>query len=824
VLAVAGADASSNALASAEMYDLASGTWAAAGTLCTARAAHTATHLTNGQVLVIGGYTNSSGGNFATASAELYNPASGTWASTAPLSGARQSHTATLLPNGKVLVTGGFLFDGTTNVYIASAELYDAVAGVWTNVGAMNTARAFHTATLLTNSHVLVATGWSPCGSCIFWPESYDPSTGTWTSLPMTGAPAGSSKYSHPATLLPDGEVLISGLGLECETYNNPGAGQWTGSSHSVPNQFSPTATLLADNRVLVAGGDDGNGNVLANAWTYDPTSTSRGWLSTGSTIYSYKPAAATLLPSGSVLVSGGPGGSPYSAPGNAELYDRWSQQQWTITGSMNSNRTAHTMTLLANGKVLAAGGFWSAYMQPTIYFASCELYDSASGRWTLSGNMNCGRSWHTATLLPNGTVVVAGGRGGTNGAILSTTEIYDPPTGQWKIGAAMSVPRVGHTATLLPDRRILVAGGTTNGALLGFGSLGGASSSAELYDLATGCWRATSPMNNARESHTATLLPNGAVLVAGGYAGVFLYGSNYLRSAELYNPITETWTLVGSLVTARANHSATLLGTGRILIAGGYNPDSNPGSSNHDLSSAEVFDPITRAWSRTYGFQIARAWHSAVLLASGEVLAVGGSPTAELYAFGDHFIYYYQRPQITTITSPLAIGTPLSLTGSGFRGYAEGSSGNTQDSAADYPVLQLRSIESGQTAFVPTTNWSANSFTSLPVTGIPPGYALATVFVNGAPGTSAVVNISIPVATPSTLTGPAVASNGVFGFFFTNSPGALFGALVSTSLALPLSNWTALGRVTETSPGRFQFTDPQVADGRARFYRLRSL
>ena len=126
--------------------------------------------------------------------------------------------------------------------------------------------------------------------------------------------------------------------------------------------------------------------------------------------------------------------------------------------------------------------------------------------------------------------------------------------------------------------------------------------------------------------------------------------------------------------------------------------------------------------------------------------------------------------------------------------------------------MVQLRSVESGQTLFLLSTNWSTNSFTSAPVSGFPPGHALVTVFVN----------VSVPVPTTTTLTGAKRLTNGWFQFAFTNSPGAIFGVLATTNVALPSSNWTLLGGVTELSPGQFQFTDPQATNLNQRFYQLR--
>jgi hypothetical protein len=217
------------------------------------------------------------------------------------------------------------------------------------------------------------------------------------------------------------------------------------------------------------------------------------------------------------------------------------------------------------------------------------------------------------------------------------------------------------------------------------------------------------------------------------------------------------------------------------------------------------------------------RYYHTATLLSDGRGLITGGDgvgqlSSAELYDVGLGSTNSWQ-PQIASLTSPLNLGGNLVITGVQFRGISGGSSGNSQDSSADYPLVQLRRLDNEQTVFLLTTNWSTNSFTSLPVWNFPAGYALATVFVNGIQSTSSVVNISVPVPTAATLTGPQKLTNG-FRFVFTNSVGALFGMLTTTNLALPLTNWTALGGATEISPGQFQFTDPQATNDGQRFYR----
>ena len=288
-------------------------------------------------------------------------------------------------------------------------------------------------------------------------------------------------------------------------------------------------------------------------------------------------------------------------------------------TGSMITGRYGATATALPDGRVLIAGGY--NFGSDSEILASAELYDPKAGTFSPTGSMTTGRAGHTATLLSDGRILVAGGRAAGSGIYnsLTSAELYDPATGSFSPTGSMSVARFQHTATLLKDGRVLVAGGLeTNGVAV---------DSATLYDPKTDSFSPTGSMSIGREEHTATLLTDGRVLVAGGSDG-----SKSLVSAELYEPATDSFSPTGSMAIGREEHTATLLTDGRVLVAGGSS--NAPGA----LASAELYDPKTGSFSPTGSMSIGRYWHTATLLTDGRVLVAGGNDgskslaSAELY------------------------------------------------------------------------------------------------------------------------------------------------------------------------------------------------
>jgi hypothetical protein len=286
---------------------------------------------------------------------------------------------------------------------------------------------------------------------------------------------------------------------------------------------------------------------------------------------------------------------------------------------SMHIARASHSATLLPNGKILIAGGFSGSGGESNPY-PSAELFDPKSSTFESIANMSIGRSGHTATLLKNGKVLIVGGWTG-HYSIRNSAELYDPAANTFRPTGNLVVERAGSTATLLADGRVLITGGEDRQQ--------NALASAEIYDPATGKFSLTGSMSEPRGQHTATLLQNGKVLIAGGGSGHYPSQTVY-RSAELFDPVTGQFSSAGQMLTARHKHAAVLLRSGKVLILGG--------SDNRDwrgeYSSAEIYDPASGTFSVTDPMHTARFKipYAAALLPNGRVLVAGGGSFAELF------------------------------------------------------------------------------------------------------------------------------------------------------------------------------------------------
>jgi hypothetical protein len=357
-------------------------------------------------------------------------------------------------------------------------------------------------------------------------------------------------------------------------------------------------------------------------------------------------------------------------------------------------------------------------------------------------------RSDHTATLMADGRVLVAGGYNATDGC-LASAEIFDPETGSWTSTGSMTTARANHQATMIPSSLNLVV------VMAGEDCAGGQLRSVETYNPRTQKWFPSHPLVRARAGHSVTLLPSGNLLVAGGYNDE----DGILDSLEEYDPLLDEAHEVGNLGTERHGHGASLL-NGLVLFVGG---ESNSGAT----TKVEWFDPPS---GRTGGLVDTLMGHleaSLRRLFDGRHLVIGrsgfdsspeifdpfgsgGAMDAREAAAGSR-IASEGKPVLEAVTDPLILGSSLQITGTGFLGLSEGSGGRAMDSGTNYPLIQLRRLENEQVLMLPVDTaigFSDTSFASVPVTDFPVGFAFVTAFVNGVASESRIIQVIEPPVT----------------------------------------------------------------------------
>jgi hypothetical protein len=326
----------------------------------------------------------------------------GTFTATGNMTSRRLGHTATLLADGRVLIAGGAMIVGMGGnlMPLASAELYDPSTGVFTPTGDMTTPRGGHVGTLLPDGRALIIGGGPGA-------EFYDPSTGTFTGTTSPG--------SGMAVLPKNGNVLML-EGRSARLYD-PVTDTATRTGDRTM-EFSDTATLLSNGQVLIYTGAPEVGPFSAEL--FDPSTGT--FTQTGTSTINHTAPTATLLPNGKVLLAGGDWGDGDGGSYVAELYDP-ATGAFAATGNLIVGREQNSATLLADGTVLFAGGH-------AVLSASAEVYNSVTGTFAATGNMITGRELHTATLLKDGRVLITGGddeRYWVPDTILASAELYRP-------------------------------------------------------------------------------------------------------------------------------------------------------------------------------------------------------------------------------------------------------------------------------------------------------------------------------------------------------------------------------------------------------------
>ncbi|MCY4529522.1 MAG: hypothetical protein OXD46_10905 [Chloroflexi bacterium] len=285
--------------------------------------------------------------------------------------------------------------------------------------------------------------------------------------------------------------------------------------------------------------------------------------------------------------------------------------------GTMHYSRVDHSATLLRDGRVLVAGGMDNAFTP----LRTAELFNPETNRWEEAAEMRESRTEHSATLLRDGRVMVTGGLN-EKLEIVGTTEIFDPDTGKWSQHEGMRTVRRGHFTLPLNDGRVLVVGGVGQ-TLGGLGILAnisavGALLSTEIYDPQTDLWSRASDMREGHSGGLAVVLKDGRVLVAGGYNQ-----AESLASSEVFDPKVDEWIRTASMARKTFANTATVLSDGSVLFTGGFGMSRSKGGIT---PGSEVFDPQTNEWRKAPDTVHGRMRHTITLLPDGRVVTIGGS------------------------------------------------------------------------------------------------------------------------------------------------------------------------------------------------------
>ncbi|MFA6091712.1 MAG: kelch repeat-containing protein [Elusimicrobiota bacterium] len=481
----------------------------------------------------------------------------------------------------------------------------------------------------------------------MFQDESkYSPSANTWVNTEKMGFPFTNS----PAGVVPNGDTFLFG-GFNCDD--------------------STTTFTVLDSR---------------DPFGFIPhPDENPSWKSLSSMSKARSHFTSSVLPDGKTVVAGGTDG--VFALNDTEIFDP-KTHDWSTARPMRVARNLHSTTLLPDGTLLTAGG--SVVNSSTGATKAAEIFYPDSNSWALTSPMISSRNYHTAVLLPDGNVLVAGGYD-AGGNFLSSAEIYISTAHLWRSIAPMGTARAQHTMTLLHTNKVLVAGGVNNSVL----------DDVEIYDPGAGAWAPAAAMNLGRYAHSATLLRDGRVLAAGGSDG---FGET--NDAEIYDPETNAWTDTAntgnSMCTGRLRHSAMLLPDGKVMIVGGVK------ASGEAVKATEQFDVDISSWEGQGDLNKARFYHSSVLLHDGNLMTVGGFDGASRLAQTEYRYYASEvdaatpspgerRPLIVSVDTPtFNRGSFITLHGKNFKGVTEASGGRGGANASYHnPRVYMQRVDS---------------------------------------------------------------------------------------------------------------------------------
>jgi N-acetylneuraminic acid mutarotase len=611
-----------------EIYNVNTGTWSNHGTIPSNQG--------NGDVH-LARFNDGSGRIMAHSNGtpQVYDPVADSWSSTSGFNtfsaGNNGTELVTLL-DGTILAVGG-----QTNSFGTpkQAQLYDPITNTWSlTTGFQVGQRYLHAATVMQDGRVLITGGLkgnSPNQNQRYaYGEIYDPATQTFTQTPIT---AGGNRFYHASMLLPDGRVWIFGgqeESVESEIYD-PISNTFTAEvvNSNVSSWWCPIV-LQPSGKILVGGGYQNGASALYTPRRLDgvefksATSKTTTIRPSETVTASYNITLPASVPASQLPLSLGTDGAMIVGPltlGNqvvgptsygppvediSDLHANEleatgsSVKTWAETATTKIPRERHTVTKLQDGRVLVAGGRTAGGgFNPGL--SSCELYDPNTNTWRFTGSMPAAKYGHQAVLLANGQVLVANGNTQTSPFSSNPSNIcylFDPNTETWtQTGStarsrSQDVRYMNFTLTALADNNtVLITGGTSP---TGTYPVSNAQPS-ELYDISNGTWSDTGAMTHNRGTHKATLLNDGTVLVTGGTFGTGpsqrLIPSN---DAETYDPSNGTWTACANTMSdIREDHMQCLLPNGKVLVAGGLD-----GFDDLNFSSVDIYDPATRMFT----------------------------------------------------------------------------------------------------------------------------------------------------------------------------------------------------------------------------------
>jgi N-acetylneuraminic acid mutarotase len=427
----------------------------------------------------------------------------------------------------------------------------------------------------------------------------YDSSTNTWSKLADMPLPV----IDHTATVLPDGKIVIfGGLSGGGGSYNSsrktqiydPTTDTWMLGADGLNERYRHTATLLPDGRIFFIGGTIGSGWTVAGTEYYTPSTNS--WAAGPPLQISDRKEHVTIALSDRLIVVAGrdDGNNPL---GSTEVYT-YATGLWTAGGNLTTIREEPAVIKLAGDQVIIIGG------SPSGSTAKVEIYDAATNTWTTKTDLNVGRRNMAAILLSDGRVLIAAGTA-SNGAILKSLEIYSPLANTWTtVSEELAVGRI--TGHLLFD-----VGGVIH---VIFGTDGG---SVEKYNVAANTWdHGLINPRVVRILGANVKLADGRVMAIAGFDG-----SSFLNSVDIYHPATNSWQTAASASQARLGARAVLLKDGRVLLVGGL--DINSGGAL--IGPTEIYDAVTDTWSVGPTLNVPAVDLEAVVLKDGRIMVYGG-------------------------------------------------------------------------------------------------------------------------------------------------------------------------------------------------------